>query len=136
MSRSVPFVIQNAAGGCEDGHGDPDDASNMGRRGLVDLARFFNPDPFAGGLERSLPFLLDVVVPEEVEGVTISMQHVAGLRGPGQLTNNQVCEGSTSPVRLGGTISGHTFQAAPAPSRSSQSPRQLLFVVTRMTTVV
>jgi len=70
FGRGISFVIQNAENGCADGSGDPEDPSNAGRRGLIDVGSFLKDELFFGGTARTMPILLTVVVPDDGDGLS------------------------------------------------------------------
>lgn len=72
------------------GVGDPFDASNRGRRGIVDSTILEVGLSFETGVSRTLPFKITVRMPDFPAAIPIEVEYVDGLRALGSPINNGV----------------------------------------------
>jgi hypothetical protein len=91
FSRAI--VVQDTSGGCAAGLGG---ALNPGCRGILDGTVLAPSDAFPARLYRMVPFRLDVVVPDDPEGVTVHLDYVEAFRFlSGEIAENAVIRDNT-----------------------------------------
>ena len=123
VNEPTSFVIQSDMDGCGNGVGDPASSANAGRRGIVDFTLFgIGSELPAVTDQRTMPFEITITTPLRDEPpVTIEIEFVDGLQGPGLPNGNTVSFGtstiSTTPDDMGRvvTTTGCTFTVIARP---------------------